>query len=407
MPKIVFKAPFPGVGIDNSNITAALFAGADALTFGSTSFKLTGPTSSTSFTGQNLTYRVDSMISLPRPVTGTFDGLLYKSNGIAVMTITDWGMTAKPLFQLLIADPAAFNAKLFSGNDRITATQFGDTIFSYDGKDVVFGGGGHDLFVGGLGQDRLFGGAGEDSINGDSASDRLFGGTGNDTIDGSQGNDLLDGGGGNDTLLGQAGNDSVYGGAGNDSIIGDTDNDVLYGGSGQDYLNGGDGNDRLYGGSSGNFETLSGGNGDDFITGGAGLQYQNGGDGNDTLVGSIDFDTLTGGSGADDFVFRGTANLTNNPFISDWGDGNDEILLDNDAFKALGTPGNLKPSIYREGTNATDATDRIIYDEATGRLWYDRDGAGGAGKKLITIVFDLDPMTATVDLSVGDFRVIG
>jgi Ca2+-binding RTX toxin-like protein len=386
MPNIVFKPTGPGVGVDTNSIFFAFFSILSSIGMSSTSLKFAGTTSSTVFTGENLTYLLDSTISIPRPVTGKFDGLVYKSNDITVMTLTDWDIKAKPLFQSAIAGPAAFNAKLFSGDDRISGTSFVDLLFSFAGKDTVFGGGGGDI------------------INAFTGADRLFGGAGDDNIDGSQGNDLLDGGAGNDTLLGQANDDTLRGGGGNDSIIGDSENDVLFGGSGQDYLDGGEGNDRLFGGATGSYETLNGGNGNDYISGADGLQYQYGGDGNDTLVGSIDFDTLIGGAGADDFLFRGTANLTNNPFINDWGNGNDEILLDNDFFTALGASGNLKPAQFRAGTNATDASDRIIYDDSTGQLWYDKDGLGGAGKRLITIAFDF--AAGNADLSVGDFRII-
>ncbi len=226
--------------------------------------------------------------------------------------------------------------------------------------------------------------------------------SGNDRIFGTSQADILFGANGGDALSGKAGDDSLSGGAGRDTIRG---------GGGQDTINGDGGNDVIFGGPGGagnpGYNYLNGGNGNDVISGSVDLDYQDGGAGNDTLVGALFFDTLTGGTGADDFVFRSTANLTNNPFIYDFGDGADEILLDNDRFRALGAPGDLKPSMYREGANATDATDRIIYDPSNGRLWYDPDGAGGQGKKLITIVFDLDPMTAFVDLSAADFRVIG
>ena len=39
-------------------------------------------------------------------------------------------------------------------------------------------------------------------------------------------------------------------------------------------------------------------------------------------------------------------------------------------------------------TAAHDANDRIVYDTATGKLFYDADGAGGAAAKLFAIVID-------------------
>ena len=59
------------------------------------------------------------------------------------------------------------------------------------------------------------------------------------------------------------------------------------------------------------------------------------------------------------------------------------------------------------GTDATDATDRIIYDQTNGRLWYDPDGVGGAGKKLIAIVYSGFPGPPFPALDPDDFRIIG
>ncbi len=199
--------------------------------------------------------------------------------------------------------------------------------------------------------------------------------------------------GGNDRVLAYGGNDTVYGGKGNDS---------LFGGGGDDVLEGSDGNDFLYGGpgSTGTDNNLYGGDGNDFLTGGGGLEYSNGGNGRDTLVGGVWFDTLTGGAGADDFVFRSTSTPATNPFITDFQPGVDEILLDNDRFAALGVPGNLTHGQFREGVSATDDSDRIIYDQSTGRIWYDADGSGSAAKKLILI------LTSTPDIAFDDFRII-
>ncbi|MCC3426806.1 MAG: peptidoglycan DD-metalloendopeptidase family protein [Microcoleus sp. PH2017_01_SCD_O_A] len=103
---------------------------------------------------------------------------------------------------------------------------------------------------------------------------------------GTEGDDRISGGAGNDTLIGLGGNDSLYGEAGNDSLIG---------GNGNDYLDG----YASY--VSREFDTLTGGAGaDTFVLGNArqGVFYQ--GDGNAIIT---DYSTR------DDYIqLKGSAN---------------------------------------------------------------------------------------------------
>lgn len=71
-----------------------------------------------------------------------------------------------------------------------------------------------------------------------------------------------------DKLTGNTGNDTLRGGRGNDILLGMGGNDVLLGGRGNDILNG-------YGGSGAEYDTLSGGLGaDKFVLGGSwGVSY--------------------------------------------------------------------------------------------------------------------------------------
>lgn len=145
-----------------------------------------------------------------------------------------------------------------------------DVINAKGGDDTVYAGGGDDIVNAGSGQDTVYGQGGDDLLNGGQGDDELHGGSGDDILRGGQGQDELHGGIGDDELRGGQGDDDLFGGQGDDS---------LYGGQGQDKLDGGAGDDALFGGQ-----------GDDIINGGTG-------DGSD--------DVLTGGPGADKFVFDG------------------------------------------------------------------------------------------------------
>ena len=203
------------------------------------------------------------------------------------------------------------------------------------GDDQIVGGGGDDLISGGGGDDFLDGLAGNDNLEGGDGNDTEYGFHGNDTLQGQDGSDLLYGEAGEDTLLGGSGLDLLLGGEGNDQLSGNLQQDYLQGDAGQDTLLGGYGGDALHGGSGD--DSLDGGAGDDLLNGGSvifsslvtgedaiedfrdgldprviGDRYSvifddktadtlNGGEGNDTLIGGAE-DSLTGGSGENEFV---------------------------------------------------------------------------------------------------------
>jgi Ca2+-binding RTX toxin-like protein len=210
-----------------------------------------------------------------------------------------------------------------------------------------------------------------DTFNGNSFSDLIRAGAGDDLVYGNGGNDVLYGEGGDDRLYGDAGDDDLYGGYGHDD---------LYGGAGSDDLLGDDGDDDL-----------AGGIGRDFLQGGAGSDYLNGGD---------DADTLLGGMGKDFFVFDTAPKRKAFDVIQDFRPADDTVVLDNAVFTKVGKDGWLSGAAFRAGPAAKDASDRIIYNKATGALSYDADGNGGNSAVQIA------KLKAGLSITKGDFFII-
>lgn len=158
-----------------------------------------------------------------------------------------------------------------------------------------------------------------------------------ETLYGNGGVDYLYGGGGNDTIYGGSGNDELVGGSGNDLLYGGSENDILYGGTGNDLVDGGSGHDTLEGGDGA--DTLNGGSGNDILYGGSGADVINGGGGDDVIYsGGYDDsnDTLTGGSGYDQFTFielrynDGYSSYIPTDSITDFVSGTDKIVFADD-----------------------------------------------------------------------------
>jgi hypothetical protein len=119
---------------------------------------------------------------------------------------------------------------------------------------------------------------------------------------------------------------------------------------------------------------ISGGAGNDSLTGTAGQDNVHGGAGNDTI---------SGGAGADLFYFEsalsGASNVDN---ILDYSVVDDTLMLSRNIFTAIGANGTLASAAFYAGTAAHDADDRVIYNSATGDIFYDADG-NGAGAAIL------------------------
>lgn len=297
------------------------------------------------------------------------------------------------------------------GNDYITATELRDFLIGDAGDDVILGGAGGDAI---FGDTTPNGDGGDDQLHGGTGDDTVFGGGGRDYINAGDDNDLVDGGDGDDFIVGGLGADEIYGSAGNDIIFGNgiPDGEALpllatiavdvdgvreepldpaeqFGGNlGELPLVDDDATDVAYGGS-----------GRDLIFGLGGADQLFGGKGGDLLLGGLGNDELDGGRGADFFAY------------SEYGAGNadhisgfqkkDGFYLDADVFLGIGAAGEtLAKKYFHEGTEAEGKNDKIIYDKASGTIYYDQDGSGGtydiqeiasihAGFKLKAAYFDL------------------
>ena len=288
------------------------------------------------------------------------------------------------------------------------------------GADVLVGYGGNDTLVGDDGNDYADGGAGADSVNGGAGVDFLAGGEGDDYVDGGTGNDLLIGGAGTDFLAGGTGGDGMYGGAGNDTYIVDDAGDYAI-------EAGGEGSDAIYSSVSYSMATGSeieilsasatattnalnlfgnefanqiwGNNGANYLDGGAGNDTLLGFGGDDLLIGGTGNDYLDGGAGADTFAFTSALNAaTNVDTIANFSSTDDTIVLDHNVFTGLAT-GGLGANVFVIGATAQDADDRIIYNSATGAIFFDADG-NGAGAAI-----QFASVAAGTTLAASDFFV--
>jgi serralysin len=350
-----------------------------------------------------------------------------------------------------------------SGRDKLSGGDGDDILQGGGGTDILDGGLGTDTLAGGAGNDTYHVRAGGDVITeaaaggvdavwswisytladgnvedlrlmdtgfasidgtGNALDNRIWGNWGGNLLSGGDGDDILDGHGGNDVLVGGNGDDTLIGGGGDMdtasyaaaagavrvSLALTTPQNTL--GAGTDTfaampwetmtsienVAGSAFADTLRGNSEAN--SLNGGAGADRLEGDAGNDRLNGGGGHDRLCGGAGRDTLTGGAGADGFRFDAAPGAANTDRVLDFSAADDTILLDRSVFAAIAADGTLAASAFHAGTAAQDAGDRIVYDAATGRIFYDADGSGAAAAILFATV------AAGTSLTFADFNIV-
>jgi Ca2+-binding RTX toxin-like protein len=124
-----------------------------------------------------------------------------------------------------------------------------------------------------------------------------------------------------------------------------------------------------------------------------------GGKGDDRLNGAFGHDVLFGGEGNDVFVFNRNANTQgNSDIVRDFTPGQDSIELFGAKLKSLA--GGLTSDNLFFGEHAQDGNDFLVYNRASGDLFYDRDGSGNSTAQLLA-TFENRPA-----LSVADFDLV-
>ena len=87
--------------------------------------------------------------------------------------------------------------------------------------------------------------------------------------------------------------------------------------------------------------------------------------------------------------------------------GLDHLQLERDVFPVLGGAGTLTTGAFHAGAgldanSAATAAERILYDTASGALYYDPDGAGGAAAiKFAVLGVASHPAIAAADFIVA------
>ena len=121
---------------------------------------------------------------------------------------------------------------------------------------------------------------------------------------------------------------------------------------------------------------------------------------------------MTGGSGADKFVFDTALGGTNLDVIKDFVTGLDKLVLDDDIFtKFLGTlPGaslSLENLKVGAGTStvaykAQDENDYLVYDTTSDLLYYDADGFGSVAAVAVMKI----ELVGTAAPKASDFLIV-
>ena len=337
-----------------------------------------------------------------------------------VYTSVSYALAAGVYVEALSTDSiAGTNAINLFGN------AFNNEIYGNNGANILNGGGGGDYLVGWGGDDTylIFSGAeiiienqnggrdvvytsvsyalaagsyvealSTDSIAGTNAIN-LFGNAFNNEIYGNNGANILNGGGGGDYLVGWGGDDTYLIFNGTEIIIENQNGgrDVVY--TSLSYaLDAGVSVEAL------STDSIAGTNAIN-LTGNEFGNEVYGNNGANVLNGGGAADYIIGYGGADSFAFTTALGGGNIDILADFSVADDTILLENAVFTGLAN-GALAAGAFVTGAAAGDADDRIVYNSATGQIFFDADGSGGGAQIHFATV------NAGTVLTASDFTVI-
>ncbi|MHC5827391.1 MAG: calcium-binding protein, partial [Nostoc sp.] len=117
------------------------------------------------------------------------------------------------------------------------------------------------------------------------------------------------------------------------------------------------------------------------------------------LIGGLGNDTLYGGAGTDTFVFKSYNEGIDR--LYDFKATNELIQVSAAGFGGGLSIGSLQTSQFTLGTSATTSTQRFIYDNITGGLYFDKDGSAGAFTQV-----KFAQLSAGVSLTKSNFVVV-
>ena len=209
--------------------------------------------------------------------------------------------------------------------------------------------------------------SGELVIEGFGGNDKISGTSGNDYIDGGVGADVMSGGMGDDTYIVDNSKDKVTEASnqGVDTIITTLNKFSLEKMPNIENLTfDGIGNANLTGNKQNNIIVAS--------------------DGDDYLEGKEGNDSLTGGAGADKFVFNTKFGSTNVDAITDFVSGEDVLVISKKIAKKLAK--NFTEDNFVYSNKAEDSNDYLIFNSENNTLYYDADGSGTKSDAVAIVV---------------------